>query len=53
MGLFKSGKTLPERAQEEQAKLQMMKTKVAQTKTQRELVEEQRKNRDALRRLTA
>ncbi len=53
MGIFKSGKTLPERAQEERAKLDMMKTRVQQEKTSRELMMERRRRAEELKRLTA
>ncbi len=53
MGLFRSGKTLPERAQDERAKLEMQRLKVEQEKTQRTLMIERRRRQEELKRLTA
>ncbi len=53
MGLFKSGKTLPERAQDERAKLEMLRLRTEQEKSQRQLMVERRRRAEELRRLTA
>lgn len=53
MGLFKSNKTMVERAQDERAKLEMKRIKVAQEMADAQLMEVRFKRAQEIRRLRA